>query len=110
MARKQTLPRSVATAARWPMGIGLTSWRHMWRTTPLYRLGVEGSCPDDVSAALPDGADHSAVQSVEDGVGPLFRRRYSVRVRDARLDAREVIARLREDPDRAAPTEFATFK
>ena len=110
MPRKQTLPRSLATAARWPIGVSLTSWRYMWRTTPLYRREDAGSWPEDAPPLLPEGVDRTEMQQLEDGVGPLFHRRYSVRVRDARLGARELIARLREDPDRAAPTEFATFK
>ena len=110
MPRKQPFPRRIATAARWPVGVTLTSWRYMWRITPLYRREEVGSWPDDAPPALPEIASGRDVQTVADGVGPLFHRRYSVRVADPAIDAREIIATLQEDPDRAAPTEFATFK
>ena len=44
---QQTLSRRLATATRWPLGIALTSWRYMWRTTPLYRSEEEGSEQED---------------------------------------------------------------
>jgi hypothetical protein len=43
-------------------------------------------------------------------VGPLFRRRYTARVRDADLSPEQLIARVGEDPNRASPTEFARFQ
>jgi hypothetical protein len=110
MPRKQPFPRRVATAARWPVGVTLTSWRYMWRITPLHRHEEVGSLPDDAPPPLPDLARGRDVQTVADGVGPLFHRCYSVRVADPVIDAREIVARLQEDPDRAAPTEFATFQ
>jgi hypothetical protein len=110
MPRRQPFPRRVATAARWPVGVTLTSWRYMWRVTPLHRREEVGSWPDDAPPALPEAARGRDVQTVGDGVGPLFHRCYCVHVADPVVDAREVIARLQEDPDRAAPTEFATFK
>ena len=45
-----------------------------------------------------------------DGAGPLFHRRYLAVIRGARALSGELIERLTADPDRAAPTEFATFK
>jgi Domain of unknown function (DUF1990) len=40
MPRRPSLTRRLGTAARWPVGVGLTSWRYMWRTTPLHRSEV----------------------------------------------------------------------
>ena len=37
--------RRLTTATRWPVGVTLTSWRYMWRTTPLYRTEDAGGCP-----------------------------------------------------------------
>jgi hypothetical protein len=110
MPRRQTLPRSIATAARWPVGVALTSWRYMWRTTPLYRSEEEGAWPEDAPPQLPDELGRDDLQRPRDGSGPLFHRRYSVHIEDAELDGPQLIARLKEDPDRAAPSEFATFK
>jgi hypothetical protein len=110
MPRKQTIPRNIATAARWPVGVALTSWRYMWRTTPMYRSEEEGAWPDDAPPPLPDELRRDDLQRPRDGSGPLFHRRYGVRIEDSRLDAPELMACLKENPDRAAPSEFATFK
>ena len=41
------LARRLATAARWPVGVGLTSWSYMWRTTPMHRREETGFPADD---------------------------------------------------------------
>jgi hypothetical protein len=53
--------------------------------------GVEGFC------------DHG-------GAGALFHRRYVALIRKTELDPEALMARLATDPDKAAPSEFATFK
>jgi Domain of unknown function (DUF1990) len=99
---------NLAIAARWPAGIALTSWRYMWRTTPMRRRELDGSAEADACPPLPAGVGE--VQAPEQGSGPLFHRRYAIRIRGARLPARELMAWLQSDPDAAAPTEFATFR
>jgi hypothetical protein len=120
VARTRTLPRlrtsklpfarSMATAVRWPVGVALTSWRYMWRTTPMHRSEQAGSWRDDGPPRLPDGFPEAEVQGPHHGVGPLFHRRYRARIRDPRVTPEELMARLQGDPDCAAPTEFATFR
>jgi hypothetical protein len=100
----------MATAVRWPVGVALTSWRYMWRTTPIHRSEEPGSWPEDAPPPVPDGLLDEQVQLLRDGAGPLFRRRYIAHVRGPRLPPEEVMARLQRNPDRAAPSEFATFK
>jgi uncharacterized protein (UPF0548 family) len=100
---------AVATAAAWPLGIALTSWHYMWRTTPFHRREILGSASKDVPAALPSDLSHDEVQLVEDGVGPLFHRRYRVTIRGATLSAEELMALVSTDPNRAVPSEFARF-
>jgi hypothetical protein len=97
------------TAARWPLGIALTSWSYMWRITPMHRDEVEGRTPDDLPPALPGGVGLDDVQQPGDGSGPLFHRTYSVRVRDSQLSAEEIIARVSADPNRVAPASFTHF-
>ena len=106
----QTRSRRLATAARWPAGVALTSWRYLWRTTPLYRGEQEGSWADDVPPPLPEGVSLSELQPASDGAGPLYHRRYEVLIRDSELSPEELVGRLAADPDQAAPSEFATFK
>jgi uncharacterized protein (UPF0548 family) len=106
----QTLPRRLATATRWPVGVSLTSWRYLWRTTPLYRTEEEGSWAEDGPPALPEGVSRADLQPPSDGAGPLYRRRYQVLIRDSRMSPEGLVERVAADPNRAAPSEFATFK
>jgi hypothetical protein len=110
MPRRPSLFRRLSTATRWPLGVTLTSWRYLWRTTPLYRSEEEGSWPGDAPPPLPEGVSHEEIQGVGDGAGALFHRRYVAVIRDAELDPEALVARLAANPDRAAPSEFATFK
>ncbi len=100
----------MATAARWPVGVLLTSWRYMWRTTPTSRWEEPGSWPEDAPPPLLDRFVDEEVQGVRDGAGPLFHRRYLARIRDPAGSPEELMARLQRDPDCAAPSEFATFR
>jgi hypothetical protein len=109
MPRRLTPSRRVSTAARWPLGIALTSWRYMWRTTPMRRIEFEGSREEDAPPPLPAGLSTDELQWPEDGVGPLFHRTYRVRIRGARVPAEELVRQIAADPDRVAPSEFASF-
>jgi uncharacterized protein (UPF0548 family) len=100
------------TAASWPFGVALTSWDYMWRTTPMHRreapASLESALPELLS--YPPGVSSERVQGHEDGCGPLFHRRYRTRIRESRLDARELMAKLQADLNRASPTRFARFQ
>jgi Domain of unknown function (DUF1990) len=109
MPRQPSTSGRLATAARWPVGVTLTSWRYMWRTTPMRRAEVEGSAEEDAAPALPHGVSTDELQGTRDGSGPLLHRTYRVRIRDAQLSPEELVARIAADPDRVAPREFASF-
>ena len=109
MPRRPPLPRRLRTAARWPLGIGLTSWRYMWRTTPLHRSEEAGEPATDGPPELPDGALRDELQLPADGAGPLFHRVYRARIRGAGVGPEELVARILADLDRVAPSEFASF-
>jgi hypothetical protein len=111
------MPRRPKASARWlvaltwPVGIALTSWDYMWRTTAMHRRELlEPSGDDHLPPPFPDGVDASEVQRAEDGVGPLFHRRYRARIRDAQLPPSELMAKLKTDLNQAAPTAFARFQ
>jgi hypothetical protein len=108
VSSRLSLGRRLWTAAFWPVGLSLTSWHYMWRTTPMHRREEPGDA-GDLPPRLPASAIDDDLQPVEDGVGPLFHRLYRARIRDARLSPAELIGRLRADPNRATPTEFARF-
>src|SRR3954453_9496383 len=106
MPRRPSLPRRLRTAARWPLGVALTSWQYMWRTTPFHRSEVEGSLPEDAPPSLQPGEE---LQPPEAGARPLFHRVYRTRIRDSSLSPERVVAEMTSDLDRVAPTEFASF-
>jgi hypothetical protein len=110
MPRRPSLPRRLRTATRWPVGITLTSWRYMWRTTPFHRTETHGSWADDAPPDLPDGVDRDEVQYARTGAGPLFHRVYRARIRDANVSPEDLVSAIAADPDRVAPSEFASFQ
>lgn len=87
----------------------LISWRYMWRTTPLRRL-EEGGGPDDLPPPLPEEQVDRHNQPIDGGVGPLYHRRFRVHIEGSSMRPDELIAALRADPNRAAPSEVAVFR
>lgn len=110
MSPKLPARRRWSPALRWPQGVALASWRYMWSTTPIHRWVMTGSWAEDAPPELPPGTDHPDLKSWEDGVGPLLHRIYRTRFTASPMSARELIAELREDMDKVAPTELATFQ
>jgi uncharacterized protein DUF1990 len=103
-----TADSRLATALLWPVGIALTSWHYMWRTTPMHRSESDGS-RDDLPPPLPDTLRPDDLQLPSDGAGPLFHRRYEARIREPLLTPEALIEQLGRDPNCASPTEFARF-
>src|SRR5690349_14908107 len=110
MPARLPLRRRLAGIARWPLGVGLTSWRYLWRTVPLHRLEEAGDSRADAPPPLPAGVSVTDVQWPETGHGPLFHRRYRTRIRDAAMTPEALLARVADDPNAVAPTEFARFQ
>jgi hypothetical protein len=110
MPRTQRFSARLVTASRWPLGVALTSWRYLWRTTPLHRDEVEGDLGTDSPPPLPSELECSEIQRPDDGVGPLFHRRYRVRISSSDLSTDELVQRVAAEPDSVAPSEFATFR
>jgi hypothetical protein len=103
-----SIARRIAIVLRWPLGLALVSWRYMWRTTPVHRSEAEGDVSDLPPAIPPDLLDDD-VQPAEDGVGPLYHRRYSVRVEGAAQEPEELITTFAGEPNSGAPSEVAVF-
>jgi hypothetical protein len=108
--RRPPLARRLATAARWPVGVALTSWSYMWRTTPMHRREELGAVADDAPPALPSGVSTDEVQHATDGAGPLFHRRYAALVRAPSVTPEALIAHVAGDLNAVTPTEFAVFQ
>jgi hypothetical protein len=101
--------RQIGTIGRWPVGMGLASWRYLWRTSPLHRVDQTGT-REDIGPPVPDGLVDQHVQGIRNGAGPLFRRRYAVRIEGSSMAPEQVIAIIAENPNRAAPVEVAVFR
>lgn len=69
--------------------------------------GLPGDAPDP-DRDLP--GDPTTVLRRGAGFGPLYRRTYRVETEDPRIRPEELIARLLNDPNRAAPTEVSRFE
>jgi hypothetical protein len=111
MPRRPSLSRRWLTAATWPVGITMTSWAYMWRTTVMHRREIaESDLEPHLPPAYPEGVETAEVQSVQAGYGPLFHRRYTTTIRDSPLSPDGLIDRLRHDVNAAAPTAFARFQ
>src|SRR5829696_5705315 len=104
------LPRRVVTSARWPAGIALTAWSYMWRTTVIHRRELDGSWPQDGPPPVDAAVSMEGVQRLQDGAGPLFRRRYRARVAGAEVDARELMRRVQANPNRVVAGRVAKFE
>jgi hypothetical protein len=102
--------RRLAGAARWPVGVALTSWRYIWRTVPLHRREELGDPAADAPPPLPSSVTLDEVQHPDDGHGALFHRVYRTRIRETAMTPESLLARVAADPDCVAPTEFASFQ
>src|SRR3954453_2569347 len=109
MPRRPSLGRRLRVAIRWPPGVALTSWRYMWRTTPLHRSEMRGTLPGDGPPDYPSGLTTAEVQPASAGAGPLFHRVYRARIQEARMAPGELVERIAADLDQVAPSEFARF-
>ena len=110
MSRKMDLSRRAATIASWPVGVTLTSWSYIWRTTPIHRSEAGGSLAHDGPPEFPAGISPDGVQFPEDGSGPLFHRTYTGTIDGSERSAAELITYLGEDQNRVAPLALARFR
>jgi hypothetical protein len=111
MPRRPSASRRWITALSWPVGVTLTSWDYLWRTTALHRREIaEADRTPHLPPGYPDGIDRAELQPAPDGYGPLFHRRYRTAVRDTDCGPAELMDRLKANLNAAAPTRFARFQ
>ena len=103
------LMRRAGIAARWPFGMAFTSWRYLWRVPALHRTEEPGGAADR-PPQLPDDLRDGLVQTLRDGAGPLFHRRYSVRIEGSPMSPEELFSQVAGDPNAASPVEVAVFR
>ena len=108
MPRRPSPFRRLTTATRWPVGVALTSWNYMWRTTPLHRSeAIDEGAPDP--PPLPAGVDRAELLTPGEGAGPYFHRVYRTSIRHTDVTPEELVARIAADVNRVAPGSFARF-
>ncbi|HEY1524380.1 MAG TPA: hypothetical protein VGF70_15320 [Solirubrobacteraceae bacterium] len=110
MSAQVPFSRGVATAATWPLGLAWTSWSYLWRILPVHRTDENGSLPEDLPPALPEGVSDEDIQEPSEGFGPLLHRVYTCAVVDASCSSEHLLRRLSADPDRVAPWRLARFR
>ena len=110
MPPRSSFRRRWATAARWPYGVGLAAWRYLWRVSAVHRWQMEGSVPEDAPPPLPEGVVLDEIQTPDAGAGPLVHRIYRTRIVGSAMTPETLMERLKQDLDRVAPSEFATFQ
>jgi hypothetical protein len=111
MPRRPPAVRRWLTAASWPIGVTLTSWDYLWRSTPLHRREVlETGSDGHLPPVLPDGVDLDEVVGPERGHGPLFHRRYATSIRATELAPADIVRALKANLNRAAPTKLVRFQ
>ena len=103
------IARWLTILARWTLGVALVSWRYLWATTPLHR-SVEAGNATDLPPPLPDQLVDDRSQPLESGVGPLFRRLFSVEIQDSSWTAAELIAKVAADLNKAVPAEVTAVE
>lgn len=82
----------------------------MWRVTAVHRWEMEGSWSEDGPPAFPEGIILEGIQTAADGVGPLVHRIYRTSIVGTVLTPERLMKRLKQDLDRVAPSEFASFQ
>ncbi|MER7201216.1 DUF1990 family protein [Streptomyces sp. CB01635] len=93
---------------RFPMGVLLVSWEYMWRVTALHRTEGSGDA-GDLPPPLPAAHVDEFTKPLADGVGPMFHRRFSVRIEGAAMGPEELIDAVAADLNGPAPSTVAVF-
>jgi hypothetical protein len=94
---------------RWPLGLARVSWRYMWRITPVRRFETVADASERPWTVPQDLVDDD-LQRIEDGVGPLLCRRYSVRIGGVSQPPEQVMGRFSGNLNCGAPAEVAVFE
>ncbi len=100
--------RRVGTLLRFPAGMALVTWRYVWRVTAIHRSETRGDS-GDLPPRIPPALTDELSQLLADGAGPMFHRRFSVRIEGSSLAPQELMTALTSDFNRAAPSAAAVF-
>lgn len=95
---------------RWVVGTAGAMVQYPFRRIPVYRRDRTGhDCvPPDLHRDLP--GDPATLQRVDDGVGPLFHRRFWIVLADCATDAKGLLGTVASDVNRVAPGALSRFE
>jgi hypothetical protein len=100
-------PHWMTIAFRWSLGLAVVSWRYLWQITPLHRREEAGDVRD-LPPPLPEYRVDEHNQLMNHGAGPLFHRRFTVRIDEPTMTAQELIATLATDLNQTVPSEVTS--
>jgi hypothetical protein len=102
-------PHWMTIVFRWSLGLAVVSWRHLWQITPLHRREEAGDVRD-LPPSLPEDHVDEHNQLLNHGTGPLFHRRFTVRIDEPTMTAQELIAKLATDLNQTVPSEVTSVE
>lgn len=85
------------------------SWRYLWRVSALHRTEGAGDSRD-LPPALPEALIDSLSKGLEDGAGPMFHRRFSVRIEDSAMTPERLMDVVTTNLNKAGPSTAAVFQ
>jgi len=100
--------RRAGALLRFPAGVLLVSWQYFWRVTALHRsetAGDEGDLPPELEPEHRDGRS----KPLSEGVGPMFHRRFSVRIEGSPMSPGELSEAVVSNLNRVSPSTVAVF-
>jgi hypothetical protein len=103
-----SLRRRVGALARFPLGVLVVSWQYLWRVTALHRAETRGDA-GDLPAELPEELRDKCSKPLSDGAGPMFHRRFSVRIEGSSMSPVELTDAVMANLNRVAPSTVAVF-
>jgi hypothetical protein len=100
--------RRAGALARFPLGVLLVSWQYLWRVTALHRAETPGD-ESDLPPELPAGLHDERSKPLGEGEGPMFHRRFTVRIEGSEMTAVELTDAVMANLNRVAPSSVAVF-
>jgi hypothetical protein len=100
--------RRAGALARFPLGVLVVSWQYLWRVTALHRGETRGDA-SDLPPPLPPELRDERSKPLPDGAGPMFHRRFSVRIEGSPLSPAELTGAVTKNLNRVAPSSVAVF-
>ncbi|WP_314174887.1 DUF1990 family protein [Streptomyces winkii] len=100
--------RRAGALARFPLGVLVVSWQYLWRVTALHRTETRGDARD-LPPELPAGLCDERSKPLSDGAGPMFHRRFSVRIEGSPMTPVELTDAVMANLNRVAPSTVAVF-